>query len=445
MLYTSKVLAALAEKRDHFQGFGVDFGKQISGYREALRQLGQHYPAAADISAKLAARTDTAPAGALPTQEYNRWRALLDDPAAGQIPALPFGERFEHHQQSRAWAERIRGVTTVAVDGSQLPPWRDASLPVGLIQVGLFENPHEPASPYVKDVLVEVLSPADLIEGEDAGQSAALAGPLPGGVNGAGPGAGQSGPGQRRSAHESFAYSDQMVHLRRFELETQTLVNWMSRYQERPAETRGPFPVVFYDGSLVVSFALTMPPAYRERYVSATLALLEASQSCRVPLIGYIDTSYARDVTTLLGRLFEQLPETKHLHDAMLWQGALAWGERTPAFISARGDVLGGYGRFHEQVAFVYMQTVSHRPPARLEFPRWILDDGLLDAVLDVVRAEVIIGNGYPYAIEAADAVAVISLRDREEFYRLFQEFAARNDLGLSFSSKILSKSRRRV
>jgi hypothetical protein len=188
-----------------------------------------------------------------------------------------------------------------------------------------------------------------------------------------------------------------------------------------------------------------MQPAYRERYVSATLALLEASQNCRVPLIGYIDTSYARDVTTLLGRLFEQLPETKHLHDALLWQGALEWGERTPAFISARGDVLGGYGRFHEQVAFVYMQTVSYRPPARLEFPRWMLEDGLLDAVLDVVRAEVIIGNGYPYAIEAADAVAVISLRDREEFYRLFQDFAARNDLGLSFSSKILSKSRRRV
>ena len=54
----------------------------------------------------------------------------------------------------------------------------------------------------------------------------------------------------------------------------------------------------------------------------------------------------------------------------------------------------------------------------------------MLDEALDVVRAEVIAGNGYPYAIEAADAVAVISLRDREEFYRVFQDFAARNDLG---------------
>jgi hypothetical protein len=220
----------------------------------------------------------------------------------------------------------------------------------------------------------------------------------------------------------------------------------MRRYQERPAEGRATAPLVFYDGSLVVSFALTMPPIYRDRYISAAFSLLEASEMYRVPLIGYIDTSYARDATTLLSRLFEHLPETKHLHDALLWQGALAWGDRTPAFISARGDVLPvGYGRYHDQVAFVYMQTTSHRPPARLEFPRWMLEADLLDEALDVVRAEVIVGNGYPYAIETADAVAVISMRDREEFYRLFQDFALHNDLRLSFSSKALSKSQRRI
>ena len=33
-------------------------------------------------------------------------------------------------------------------------------------------------------------------------------------------------------------------------------------------------------------------------------------------------------------------------------------------------------------------------------------------------------GNGYPYAVETADAVAVITMQDRERFYRLLQEFA---------------------
>ena len=36
----------------------------------------------------------------------------------------------------------------------------------------------------------------------------------------------------------------------------------------------------------------------------------------------------------------------------------------------------------------------------------WIHRRGLLDQVLDVIRAEVVVGNGYPYAIETADSLA---------------------------------------
>ncbi len=444
MLYAQKVLAALLKKREQFLGFDAEFGKQITAYREALRQLGLRYPRQEDIAAQLQMRTDGAPAGALPTQEYARWHALHASEAEQREPILPFGKAFAHHQEARAWAERIRGIVTLAVDGSQLQPWRDASLPVALVQVGLFENPHEPGAPYVKDVVVEVLSPSDLTELDaplvaGTGQTTPLATGAAGNQ--------QALSAKQQTVREGFAFSEQIVNLRRYELEIQTIVAWMRRFRERPEEDQPAFPVVFYDGSLVVSFALTMPPAYRDRYISAALSLLEASETYRVPLIGYIDTSYARDVTTLLSRLFPHLPETKHLHDALLWQGALAWGDRTPAFISARGDVLlSGYGRFYEQVAFVYLQTVSQRPPARLEFPRWVLNEGILDDVLDVVRSEVIAGSGgYPYAIETADAVAVISLRDREEFYRIFQGFLEEHSLELSFSSKALSKGRRRV
>ncbi len=135
--------------------------------------------------------------------------------------------------------------------------------------------------------------------------------------------------------------------------------------------------------------------------------------------------------------------DARGLSDALLWRGALGWGDRTPAFLSARYD-LARIGQSME-VGFVYFQAALDRPPARIEFPRWLLDAGLLDRVLDVVRAEVIAGTGYPYPIEAADAVAVISMRDRAQFYALFQEFAEREGLGLSFSRKALSKSRRRV
>jgi len=73
-----------------------------------------------------------------------------------------------------------------------------------------------------------------------------------------------------------------------------------------------------------------------------------------------------------------------------------------------------------------------------------MLDEGILEPVLDVVRAEVIAGQGYPYAIESADAVAVINMQDRAEFYGLFQNFMERKGLKFTFSAKSVSKSRRR-
>jgi NurA domain-containing protein len=183
--------------------------------------------------------------------------------------------------------------------------------------------------------------------------------------------------------------------------------------------------------------------------VAAALRLLSASEEYRVPLVAYIDTSYARDIVTMLGALASAagtLPETRGVHDALLWQGHLRWGDRTPAFLSARDDLTRmGYGDQADEVAFVYFQAATDRPPARLELPRWVLDAGLLDEVIRTVRAETIAGNGYPYPIESADAVAVISAPDRAQFYALLQDFAADAGLALSFSRKALSKNRRRV
>jgi hypothetical protein len=112
--------------------------------------------------------------------------------------------------------------------------------------------------------------------------------------------------------------------------------------------------------------------------------------------------------------------------------------------ICARNDILQSYGRYHDHIAFCYLQTTGHRPPTRLEFPRWMLDDGVLEPVLDVVRAEVIAGNGYPYAIETADAVSVITMQDRSDFYAQFQAFMERQGVKFTFSTKSLSKNRRR-
>ncbi len=422
MLHKGKLQGALNLKRGQFNAFDDSFSDQLNAYRHALETLYTRYPSSTHLEGKLPPDGIGMPsAGARPTMEYDRWlvhAALGDD----HSPKILFGREFENHEQARQWAECIEGVTTVAVDGSQLQPWRDASIPVALIQVGLFANPHAQGRAYTKDVLLEVLSPDEIME-ESLTEN---------------------------KDPDSYPYSEMQVTLRRYMLEVETLCNLMEQYGQKRSEG-DPFhsPVVFFDGSLVVSFALTMPSPYRERYIASAISLLQISEQQRVPLIGYIDTSYARDIITMLRRLdmMERNPvlrETKNIHDALLWQGQLRWGDRTPAMICARGDILEGYGPYREQVAFCYLQTTSTRPPVRLEFPRWMLDEGILEPVLDVVRAEVIAGQGYPYAIESADAVSVITMQDRAEFYGLFQNFMERQGLKFTFSTKSVSKSRRR-
>jgi hypothetical protein len=68
----------------------------------------------------------------------------------------------------------------------------------------------------------------------------------------------------------------------------------------------------------------------------------------------------------------------------------------------------------------------------------------MLEEVLDTVRAECVIGLGYPYALETADQIAVITNRDREMFLRALQDFAMREKLAFSVSRKAASKGRRR-
>lgn len=423
MLYTEKLVAELERTRALFTSYNERYGQQREAWREALAALGARYPDAAalqralDTALKNAERPHAA--GALPTREYDRWRQL----GRSGPPVLPFGRAFAHHEESRAWAEGLRGTTTFAVDGSQLLPWRDASVPVALVQAGIYENPHQPPAPYLKDVRTELLPPEDLLVSEPELANA--------------------------RTNEAAGYSERIVHLRRFELEVATLVERLKHHAARREAGEDRPVVALFDGSLIVSFAIKMPPPYPERYAAAAQHLLDASRRTRIPLLGYIDTSYARDTITMLRALSgDELPSPRGIHDALLWGDALAWGDRSPAFVSAREDLTAmGYRGGADAVAFVYLRAASDRPPARVEFPAWLLEDGdgQLDRVMDVLRAEIITGQGYPYSIEAADAVAVISTEDRARFYALFQQFAERESLDFTFSRKALSKSRRRV
>jgi hypothetical protein len=63
---------------------------------------------------------------------------------------------------------------------------------------------------------------------------------------------------------------------------------------------------------------------------------------------------------------------------------------------------------------------------------------------MDLVRAECVVGSGYPYAVETADAVAVISQQDRQRFYAYYQQILQETGLALQQTRKIMSKQARR-
>ncbi|HET8912111.1 MAG TPA: DNA double-strand break repair nuclease NurA, partial [Ktedonobacteraceae bacterium] len=228
MLHKGKLQQALNIKRGQFSVYDGSFSEQLQSYREALESLYQEYQSSAEVEDQLPPPGLTQSAGARPTIEFDRWliKAGLQSYTG---PCLPFGNEFANHEQARSWAECIEGVTTVAVDGSQLQPSRDVSIPVALIQVGYFVNPHSRGRAYTKDVRMEVLSPDEIMDESR----------------------------QDEADPDSYPYSEMQVNLHRYLLEVDTLRVQMeqcarSRREDDPVYS----PVVFFDGSLVVSFAL---------------------------------------------------------------------------------------------------------------------------------------------------------------------------------------------
>ena len=400
MLQRPRVVAALEARRDQFRGYELRRTQEVQRYEEALSWLIEHgQQEIEDVLAPLSRP------GARPTVERQAGRDVL----------LPFEHRWANHAEARAWAiEIIEGVTTLSVDGSQIIPSRDFSVPVGAVQVGWFENPHQRSAQYVKDVTFEVLPPEQVDEQES-----------------------DQGSGNDQS------FPNTETNVRRFELECDVL----KRGMERLAGSH-PTAVCFFDGSLIVSFAAQMQPAIRSRYVDAVHDVLAASEQTRVPFVGYVDSSQAMDMVTMLSHL-RHYDSTPRISDGALLRRRMHWGQRSEAWICERDDRLfqegaGDQRYYYDQLLFLYLKTTAEDTPARLEMPRWLLEASQIDYVVDVVRAECVVGTGYPYAVETADAVTVLTAQDREQFYRVFQEFMQDLNLPLRYARKAYSKRGRR-
>ncbi|HIK55900.1 MAG TPA: DNA double-strand break repair nuclease NurA [Synechococcales cyanobacterium M55_K2018_004] len=387
-LKPSQILQILDQKRDSFSKFDIAAVKTLQQYRAALEE----FVAMAEEERLDVLARPMGQLGARPLESFGK--------TVGGI--FPAGLVWQNREESLEWVrDRLTGVTTFAVDGSQIYPGKDLSIPVALVQIGWFENAHRPDGRYLKDIRVDVMTPQDLQVG-NSGEPV-----------------------------------DRRVSMRRFEMECDRLVEYM---QANPGAERC---LLFFDGSLVATFARAFEASTRQFYIDCTLRLLRASERYRVPLIGYIDTSYADDVTVMLKTLFE-LPDANTIHDAQLFNRAMQWGDRTPLFLCDRLDILDSYAEHRDRITFTYLKTTHDNFPARLEIPLWVAESGRLEQILDWVRAEVIVGGGYPYAIETADQAAVLQTHDRQTFFRILQDWADQQQLNLRLSRKMVSKARRR-
>lgn len=394
MLYRKLLSNELEKQREEFARFAESQAGDLDYYVKKLSRF-----AAKSSDDAYTILHDCADCGALPSREMN----LAND------FSLNFRELWNNHEEARRWAGGIlQNRTTFAADGSQILLEREISFRVGGVQIGWFENPHDTdGKGYEKNAKFTIISPQDFIEGADSGRA------------------------------------DSYVGERRFTAEIEKIKEFLHKKSDWKVKGER-LPVAFYDGTLLLSVT-----EFQRNITAQLVELARLSRDCQVPVIGYVDRSYACDLMTMLDSFEGQKPNLiKSLDDgSVLHAGSLKnWGDRTPFCYSRRAglDVFVDDESGESLVGFVYLQTTAHNPPARLDVPAWIYEEDLLDEVIDVVRAECVVGLGYPYTLETADQTAVITVQDREIFLKALQDFAMREKLDFSVSRKAASKGRRR-
>ena len=404
MLFRELLSDELNKQSAGFRRFADSQTNDLNEYLGKLRDLcGKSY---GEIDSLLRDRENV---GALPSEEFRTTQNF----------AFAFGEKWNNHEEARSWAfDVLQNRTTFAADGSQLFVEREVSLPVAAIQIGWFENPHNDALGYEKNARFFVLSPEDLLKDQ-----------------------------------EEPVIPETRVGQKRFEAEVEKVKEFLVKKQGW--QMRGErMPLAFFDGTLLISFALPRTNL-QEGFINTMVGLTKLSRETEVPLVGYVDRSYARDLLSMLDAAENTRAANKRtLDDASILHTSTFetektlknWGDRTCFCYSKRRGLSAFIDAETEKsiAGFVYLQTTADNPPARLDFPAWIYEKDLLNEVLDIVRAECVIGLGYPYALETADQTAVITMRDRETFLMTLQGFAEKNNLNFKVSRKAASKGRRR-
>ncbi len=311
----------------------------------------------------------------------------------------PFPFNWKNRHDAIEWVDSVlSGVAVGAVDGSQIYSDKNYEIPLAVIQTSQILNRHTNDGDYKENTEAEIITP-------DEFESASV-----------------------------YSFGSEYVDARRFALECDSIMQLMKEHDR---------PCIMLDGALILSHINVLNRNIRDIYVRAITKLLEASEKTRAPVIGFIDTTMPRDITLMMHFLF-RLKKSK-LSDTHLFSH-LSWGERTAAFLCDRDDrrgeearsVLDNYGKFRDHIAFFYMKVSGL--PARVEFPAWMYEEGMVDKIADIIRAECVIRSNYPDILMRAHEAAAIRMNEHDLFYGMLDNFCKANGIRINKSAKNFHK-----
>ena len=187
----------------------------------------------------------------------------------------------------------------------------------------------------------------------------------------------------------------------------------------------------------------------------------ELQQACtagRIAFGSYISSPRSTEVVNLLrvalcpfdspdcdryckgkGKELRECEGVAGLRDSSIFAELLAPGERSAVFTSHSRVVDRHYG--NHRIRFFYLNVQDEI--ARIEVPLWVAQrKDLVDIAHSLVFDQCRKGDGYPVALAEAHEKAVLTVSDREQFWRLVELTMVSQGASASVSAKSRSKRR---
>ncbi len=293
-------------------------------------------------------------------------------PVALPTGDAPLDRRFTHT------APPARGVTLVAVDGSQIPPDRHAAVLYYLIQVGGMTFRYDGQAPTPHSEATLHFEERELYDEEGL----LITGQL----------------GMRRSVAE-MTYLAALVE------------------EARAAQPQPPSPILaLNDGPLLWPYSGRSRE--EETAFPAYLAALGHIQKCGGAPVGFVERPGGSPLVELL-RLGQVTPpdavSPQVLTDRALLAQALAPGERS-VWLTRLSATNKDHARAGQAVWFCYLNVGEHGFPviARIEVPDWAArQETWMETLHAVLLHQARILHGNPYALARAHELAVVTGQDK--------------------------------